>query len=171
MCAGSQPAASRGYLDLGKFKALASRFDFLLILTFCSFMIVLLLAYSLVQSSFGEAGPIPSLLEGRDLSPGDQENKRTLWTITWSCLTTIFLCTWVTVHPNVAFGLEKQNMGWFEEWISHPLRGFLSHKLPLFLWALFVPEYILAWSIRQYLNAGAIQKKGKFLLLRHLDSI
>jgi hypothetical protein len=43
----------------------------------------------------------------------------------------------------------------------------LTYKLPLFLWALLVPEYILAWAIRQYLTAGEIQKEGgNFILYR-----
>jgi hypothetical protein len=43
----------------------------------------------------------------------------------------------------------------------------LTYKLPLFLWALLVPEYILAWAIRQYIVAGQIQKKGGFFILCH----
>ena len=125
-------------------------------------MLVFLLAYSLIQSGFGEAGPLP-ILEIRDIaSSGEQENGRNIWNIIWSCLTTIFLCTWVAVHPNIAFRPKKDNMGRFEKWLWHPLRGFWSHKLPLFLWALFAPEYILAWAIRQYMQAGEVQKRGEF---------
>jgi hypothetical protein len=40
----------------------------------------------------------------------------------------------------------------------------LTYKLPLFLWALLVPEYILAWAIRQYITAGEIQKIGRFFI-------
>jgi hypothetical protein len=48
-------------------------------------------------------------------------------------------------------------MGW--------LRDFAKNKLPLFLCALLAPEYILAWAIRQYLSAGEIKQKGRFLLV------
>jgi hypothetical protein len=57
-------------------------------------------------------------------------------------------------------------MGW--------LRNFTKNKLPLFLCALLVPEYILAWAIRQYFKAGNIQQQGGFLLVavrRLLNSI
>ena len=43
----------------------------------------------------------------------------------------------------------------------------LTYKLPLFLWALLVPEYILSWAIRQYITAGDIQKKGAIFILYH----
>ena len=125
-------------------------------------MLVLLLVYSLARSSFGEAGPIPLIpIEERALcSTGEQETHRTLWNITWSCLTTIFLCTWVAVHPNVALRPKKRDMTFFDKWLWHPAKVFISYKLPLFLCALLVPEYILAWAVRQYLRAGAIQKQG-----------
>ncbi|KIM22956.1 hypothetical protein M408DRAFT_49037, partial [Serendipita vermifera MAFF 305830] len=84
---------------------------------------------------------------------------RTLTNIVWSCLSTIFLCTWVAVHPNVHFRAEKQDRCWFGKWLWDPLHELLTYKLPLFLWALLVPEYILAWAVRQYLQAGVISEK------------
>ncbi|KIM25421.1 hypothetical protein M408DRAFT_48689, partial [Serendipita vermifera MAFF 305830] len=84
---------------------------------------------------------------------------RTIWSVVWSCLSTIFLCTWVAIHPNVAFRPEKRNASWFETWIRDPLHDFFTYKLVLFFWALLVPEYILAWSVRQYIRAGQIQKQ------------
>ncbi|KIM21009.1 hypothetical protein M408DRAFT_81176, partial [Serendipita vermifera MAFF 305830] len=61
-----------------------------------------------------------------------------------SCLSTIFLCTWVAVHPNVHFQPEKRHQGWTEMWLWEPLRKTVTYKLSLSLWALLVPEYILA---------------------------
>ena len=125
-------------------------------------MIILIVAYYLSQSSFGDAGPIP-LVEERDIASGDDEAKqRTLYGITWSCLATIFLCTWVSIHPNIAFRPKKHNAGWFKKWIQDPLYHFVTYKLRIFICALLVPEYILAWSVRQYLRAGEIQKEGEF---------
>ncbi|KIM24450.1 hypothetical protein M408DRAFT_43981, partial [Serendipita vermifera MAFF 305830] len=86
-------------------------------------------------------------------------SQRTLANIVWSCLSTIFLCTWVAVHPNVHFRPEKQNQHWFEKWLWHPLHELITYKLPLFLWALLVPEYILSWAMRQYFQAGVISKQ------------
>ncbi|KIM28231.1 hypothetical protein M408DRAFT_50101, partial [Serendipita vermifera MAFF 305830] len=84
---------------------------------------------------------------------------RSIWSIVWSCLSTIFLCTWVAVHPNVHFRLEKRNQRWLKNWLWDPLHDFFTYKLVLFLWALLVPEYILAWAVRQYFQAGVISKK------------
>ena len=49
-------------------------------------------------------------------------------------------------------------MGRFERWFWHPLRSSISHRLPLLICALLVPEYILSWAIRQRLVAGQIAK-------------
>jgi hypothetical protein len=55
-------------------------------------------------------------------------------------------------------------MGWRDK-LRRSLVQLLTYKLPLFLWALLVPEYILAWAIRQYITAGDIQKKGGIFYL------
>ncbi|KIM28849.1 hypothetical protein M408DRAFT_39683, partial [Serendipita vermifera MAFF 305830] len=92
---------------------------------------------------------------------------RTLANIIWSCLSTIFLCTWVAVHPNVHFRPEKQNQGWFEKWLRDPFHELVTYKLPLFIWALLVPEYILSWAVRQYLQAvpGWTRMHGYFMIM------
>lgn len=128
-------------------------------------MTSLLLAYVLIQGAFTEAGPIPVSFEQRDVaSCSGQGDQRTIYGIIWSCLSTIFLCTWVAVHPNIAFRREKPEATRSEKWIWDPLRHFVSYELPLFLWALLIPEYILAWSVRQYFQAGKIREQGMFSL-------
>ncbi|KIM24393.1 hypothetical protein M408DRAFT_233237 [Serendipita vermifera MAFF 305830] len=124
-------------------------------------MIVLLFAYSIIQSAKIEAGPIPASIELGDVASCDGQNsQRTLAGIGWSCLSTIFLCTWVAVHPNVHFRPEKQNQRWFERWLWDPLREILTYELSLFIWALLVPEYILGWAVRQYVQAGVIKQQA-----------
>jgi hypothetical protein len=54
-------------------------------------------------------------------------------------------------------------MGWREEWLWEPLRMFWKYKLPLFLWALIFPEWILAWAARQWVVAGILAKQGVFI--------
>ncbi|KIM21634.1 hypothetical protein M408DRAFT_29395 [Serendipita vermifera MAFF 305830] len=123
-------------------------------------MLILLFVYSLMQGAQSEAGPIPASIERRDVASCDRQNpQRTLANIIWSCLSTIFLCTWVAVHPNIHFRPEKKNKHWTEKWLLCPLYEFVTYKLPLFLWALLIPEYILSWAVRQYLQAGVISKK------------
>jgi hypothetical protein len=110
-------------------------------------MIVLLLVYAIAKSGFGDAASTPSI-ELRDACVCDQSvQTRSLWNIVWSCLSTVFLCTWVSLHPNILSTPEEPGLGRFERWIRKPLVEFLTYKLPLFLWALLVPEYILAWAI------------------------
>jgi hypothetical protein len=128
-------------------------------------MLILLLAFSLFQS-YANAGQGSASLELRAVSAcGDQDSRRSIWGIVWSCLTTIFLCTWVSLHPNVAFRPEKPNACWSERWIWDPLHHFWSYRLPLFIWALLVPEFILLWSIRQFIAAGEIREKSELVSL------
>jgi hypothetical protein len=131
-------------------------------------MLILLLAFFLFQSYYADADPGqgPASIELRAVSAcGDQDSRRSIWSIVWSCLSTIFLCTWVSLHPNVVFRPEKPSAGWSERWIWDPLRHFWLYQLPLFVCALLVPEYILAWSIRQFIVAGQIRKKGGYFSL------
>ena len=63
---------------------------------------------------------------------------------------TIFSCTWVAIHPNVPCPKNR-----------NPVISFAGHRLPLFICALLVPEYVLAWAIRQFLRAWQIAHRGK----------
>ena len=123
-------------------------------------MLFLLFFYYFVQGAFIDANPIPSV-NNRSLA-GNQCNDlahcRTVWSIIWSCLTTVFLCTWVAVHPNVPCPKTRKANSWIERCILNPLLSFIVHRLPLFVCALVVPEYVLAWSIRQFLSARKIAK-------------
>jgi hypothetical protein len=131
-------------------------------------MLFLFLVYSLIGSNQGDATPIssiPSLNLRADIPCNDLNNCRTISSIVWSCFSTIFLCTWVSLHPNIAIARDTRGMGWFKKLVVYPLHGFMKNKLPLLLCALTAPEYILSWAIRQYLSAGAIKQKGRFLLV------
>ena len=128
-------------------------------------MLFLLFLYYLLQGPSINAGPIPTiedrLLTGNHCN--DLGHCRTIWNILWSCLVTIFSCTWVAVHPNVPSPKKREANGWIERYIWNPLLSFIEHRLPLFICALLVPEYVLAWSIRQFLVARKIAK-GEFEL-------
>jgi hypothetical protein len=133
-------------------------------------MLILLLMYAITQSGFGDSAPTPSIELRESYSYGEPIQTRSLWNIIWSCLSTIFLCTWVSLHPNISSTSEEPGLGWFDKRIRNPLMEFLAYKLPLFLWALLVPEYILAWAIRQYIMAGNVQKKGEFIALTRYEA-
>ncbi|KZP03664.1 hypothetical protein FIBSPDRAFT_844731 [Athelia psychrophila] len=76
----------------------------------------------------------------------DINNCRTMVGIVTSCLATIFACIWVAVHPNMP--------GPKQSWMSRQIRS-----LKLVVVTLLVPEWVLAWAVRQYLQARRYGKK------------
>ena len=87
------------------------------------------------------------------ICPADQ---RSIWDILWSCLATIFACSWVSVHPNIPAANESS-------W-----RIFLR-RLELMFWAVIGPEMIITWAFRQWLGARHMEKlyRGKLSSLMH----
>ena len=123
-------------------------------------MLFLIFLYYLVLSI--RASPIPPI-SSRSLEPNscsDLSHCRSIWNIIWSCTVTIFSCTWVAVHPNIPCPKKREGKNCFQRWIRNPLMSFVEHRLPLFVCALLVPEYVLSWAIRQYLSAREIARKN-----------
>jgi hypothetical protein len=89
----------------------------------------------------------------------DIQNCRTRWDIIWSCITTVFLCTWVAVHPNVPEPVETKDLDRWQK-AKNRSKRFIKERLLLCVVALLVPDYILAWAIRQRLVAYSIVKKN-----------
>jgi len=58
---------------------------------------------------------------------------RTKINIIWSCLVTIFLCTWVAIHPNVP--------GPNATWLTTTLR-----RVQLMILTILAPEAIIIWA-------------------------
>ena len=126
-------------------------------------MLFLIFIYYLTQGVASDASPIPSI-SNRSLESNhcvDLTHCRTISNIVWSCLVTIFSCTWVAIHPNIPCPKKREAKNRFYRWIWNPLLSFASHRLPLFVCALLVPEYVLAWAIRQYLSAWRIANENK----------
>ena len=88
------------------------------------------------------------------ICPADQ---RSIWDILWSCLATIFACSWVSVHPNIPGPDEPQ-------W-----RVFLR-RLELMFWAVVGPELIIAWAFRQWSSARRLEKLYKGELSSYIKS-
>ena len=120
-----------------------------------SMLLVLTLVYVL-HGFQSHAAPLTSLLaESRDnttilstpacICPADQ---RTIWDILWSCLATIFACSWVSIHPNIPASNESS------------LRIFLR-RLELMFWAVVSPEMIITWALRQWSGARRLEKLYK----------
>ena len=70
---------------------------------------------------------------------------RTVWNIAWSCIVTIFACTWASMHPNI----PASNEGW----IKNNLR-----RIEMMLWALVAPELVINWAVRQWIGARRLQR-------------
>ena len=79
-----------------------------------------------------------ALLESRGPGP----LPRTLFGIIWSCVSTILICAWTAVHPNV-----PPSNRWKARW----------NRLRLMFWMIVAPELVLAWAVRQYFGAREIR--------------
>jgi len=98
----------------------------------------------------------PSHSESSPPSPIDATvlpTRRSTFDIIWSCLLTLFLCTWTTMHPNIPPPNES---------VLH----MVLKRIKLMLWTLLVPELILIWAVKQWLAAGYIAGmfKGPFAI-------
>ena len=69
-------------------------------------------------------------------------SKRTLASITWSCILTIFICAWTSVHPNVPPQNQSQA---------------LLRRIKLMFWTIISPELVLAWAVRQWFAAREVR--------------
>ncbi|KAJ7259044.1 hypothetical protein C8J57DRAFT_1185305 [Mycena rebaudengoi] len=74
---------------------------------------------------------------GQTDSCDDIHSCRTLFDIVWGCLTTIFACTWVSVHPNVPPPNQTR-------------LALLRRKLKMMLVAVVAPEVMVAFAVRQF---------------------
>jgi hypothetical protein len=92
--------------------------------------------------------PVLSLDQLQTPSCNDPNNCRSLWDIIRSCALTIFLCSWVSVHPNI----PSPDEGWPRVTIR---------RVGLMIATLVVPEAIIAWALRQRLAAGKLAEQYK----------
>jgi len=71
---------------------------------------------------------------------------RTLFGVAWSCILTVFICAWTSVHPNVP--------------PDGRMRG-LWARVKLMFWTIVAPELVLAWAIRQRFAAKRVRNVCK----------
>ncbi|KAJ6565511.1 hypothetical protein DFH09DRAFT_1081665 [Mycena vulgaris] len=76
----------------------------------------------------------------------DINNCRRLFDIIWGCLTTIFACIWVSVHPNV----PPPDQGWLV---------LLWRRLRMMLIAVIAPELMVGFAVRQLFAARKLSKE------------
>ncbi|KDR72565.1 hypothetical protein GALMADRAFT_126164 [Galerina marginata CBS 339.88] len=113
----------------------------------------LALAVLLLSQGSTQAAPLSHLLRDSLLSRSDQcicPDQRTVWDILWNCLVTIFVCSWISVHPNLPAPGDS--------WGKVALR-----RLELMFWALISPEMIILWAMRQWFGARNLARlyRGK----------
>ncbi|KAF5366083.1 hypothetical protein D9757_012385 [Collybiopsis confluens] len=75
----------------------------------------------------------------------DPDSARTALGILWSCLSVLFACTWVSVHPNVPGPDEGSARR-------------LWTKIKLMMVALIAPELLVMWAVRQWYAARELTK-------------
>ena len=112
------------------------------------FSVMLFLSLLLLLFRYSQALPTPyggdkdfsnSTSSSDAMTPS---GKRTLFGIVWSCVLTVMICAWTSVHPN----------------IPPTTRGIAFWKrIGMMFWALIAPELILAWAVRQRFAASHIR--------------
>ena len=68
---------------------------------------------------------------------------RTIWSIVWSYLATLFACSWAAVHPNVPQATDSKAL-------------ILGRRLATMGYMLLAPEIVIYWAARQYFGAKGI---------------
>ncbi|KAG7092515.1 hypothetical protein E1B28_008866 [Marasmius oreades] len=76
----------------------------------------------------------------------DSTPARTEYQIVWSCITTIFACTWLAIHPNIP---SPKDSYW----------KIISRRAMIMLLGILVPEYTTVWALRQWLAARYIKQQ------------
>ena len=109
---------------------------------------ILMLAYR-----DGHALPVPSsnatslpwdssMLAAIESADSKRQVPRTLFGVAWSCILTVFICAWTSVHPNVP---PQSRMGG------------LFARVKLMFWTVVAPELVLAWAVRQWFAAKEVR--------------
>lgn len=109
-------------------------------------MIVVLFLCCLARGGHALPVPLTDQLDGTSSLPcSDLGHCRSVLDIIWSCLGTIFACTWVAIHPN----------------IPTPSHGSISRRAKTFVFALIAPELIVLWAFRQWMASRRLARKYK----------
>src|SRR6266581_3860020 len=104
-----------------------------------STMVLYLLTFVLSQYRIVEARPVTIWSDRAE--PGLDPKSflhRYLSNIIWSCVSTVIICAWTSVHPN----LPPPNK-WLAWW----------NRLKIMFWMVVAPELVLAWASRQFFAA------------------
>lgn len=78
----------------------------------------------------------------------DSSNDRSLWSIVSGCFATILACTWISVHSNIPAPTDSALQ-------------VLGRRLAIMLNLLIAPEFVIAWTARQYIASREIYRRHK----------
>ena len=76
----------------------------------------------------------------------DRFGSRSVYGILLSCLSTIFACTWIAIHPNIP---APRDSSW----------EVLGRRLAIMGYVLIAPEFVILWAARQHYAACDLKKK------------
>ena len=112
------------------------------------FIMLLLLLFAYLAHNATQALTIPHERENPLYTRLDNQyfDDRTIWSIIWSCLTTLFACSWVAMHPNVPSGNDS----------NARIQG---RRLAMMGYMLLAPECVILWAAMQYFSAKEIEVK------------
>jgi len=117
-------------------------------------LLLLVLTYQLVVQAADASSESPR--EEAPTNCVDGCSKWTLFNIIWGCLSTMIICAWTAIHPNIP---PREG----------PVKGTFQ-KLELMFWTIMAPEILPAWALNQRLAAMTIRdlynkEKGVFSYL------
>ncbi|KAJ6494184.1 hypothetical protein C8R45DRAFT_1212269 [Mycena sanguinolenta] len=110
-------------------------------------LLILVAVHLLSQDSITAPLPHPPDARATTDSCNDINSCRTLFSVVWGCLATIFACTWVSVHPNVP--PPNQNS----------LQLFWR-RLKMMLIAIIAPEVIVGFAARQFFGSRSLKSES-----------
>ncbi|KAF7370050.1 hypothetical protein MSAN_00635000 [Mycena sanguinolenta] len=121
-------------------------------------MLLIFIAVHLLSTNSSTA-PLSHPLDIRDATDtcDDINNCRTLFSIVWSCLATIFACTWVSVHPNVPPPDQSR-------------LHLLWRRLMMMLIGIMGPEIMVGFAARQLFASRSLSKRESTVLLPDVSS-
>jgi len=73
-------------------------------------------------------------------------DSRSTYGILWSCLSTIFACTWIAAHPNIPAPGDSKLL-------------VLGRRMAIMGYTLLAPEMVILWAGRQHYAARSLVKK------------
>ncbi|CAG7850542.1 SubName: Full=Uncharacterized protein {ECO:0000313/EMBL:CCA67555.1} [Serendipita indica DSM 11827] len=106
-----------------------------------------------------------------DSLPPGANQYRSLPGIVWSCLTTIFLCIWVSLHLNIPEPVDTRRLNRFERF-KFRIKSFIRCNVVPVLVTLLIPEWVLGMAVRQSIMASqvaneidATRQQGFFIIM------